>query len=385
MILIQSTLILSSLTTIGAFSSLPLAKVGMKGIAESTLQTFHQISSPPYRSRHHNRVLVKRDDEGSIDANSSFQIDQEDMDRHINVASDLRDQDRNSATSDFGASKKSLSTTTETVSSAAVNATKDKRVTTGFPSEKIKQNVKKHAQNINVAAKKIFNSQFGSRGEKYIVAQALVIYSVALGHIPLLKNFFHALFGPLLFIGGLGMTGLGIKQLNGSFTPFFSPVPSGSGGKVITSGLYKYVRHPIYAGNLAAMVGWSVTTGSAMRLLLSLVYYLVVDRKSRREEEALMMEFGSAYQTYKVKVPNRFFPERSMNDLLDKFSKRGNKEQPVSVKSSEEGAMKKDGAKEMIRASESEPDQRGTGGTNFPNKEDNRQNKTKRNNSGLFP
>jgi protein-S-isoprenylcysteine O-methyltransferase Ste14 len=324
--------------------------------------------------------LVKNDDDESIDANTpSLQIDQEEMDRHINVASDLRDQDRNLATLGSGATN-SLATTT-TASTATVNATKAERLNSWLDAEKVKQKVQKLSQNMKVAAKKIFNSQFGSRGEKYIVAQVLLIYSVSLGHIPLLKNFFHALFGPLLFAGGLGVTGLAIKQLNGSFTPFFSPVPSGSGGKVIMSGLYQYVRHPIYAGNVAAMVGWSVTTGSAMRLLLTLVYYLVVDRKSRREEEALMVEFGSEYGTYKAKVPNRFFPERSINDLLDRISNKSGKKELQSVKS-EGDSIKSDGAEDVKKASEPKIDPKGS--TNYPHG-DNRQNKTKRHNSGLFP
>mmetsp|Transcript_3758 Transcript_3758/g.7186 ORF Transcript_3758/g.7186 Transcript_3758/m.7186 type:complete len:378 (+) Transcript_3758:56-1189(+) len=371
---IQSTLVLSSVSSICAFSSLLLSNVGTKGVPKS--QTFHHYYR--HRIRQIHRVSVKKDDENT-DSNASLQFDQEEMDRHINVASDLRDQDNNLVSSDLNATKLPVTTTmAATASSTSVKAAKDERVKIWF--EDMKQKSRRLAQNMNIAAKKIFNSQFGSRGEKYIVAQILLIYSVALGHIPLLKNFFHALFGPLLFVGGLGITGIAIKQLNGSFTPFFSPLPSGSGGKVITSGLYQYVRHPIYAGNLAAMVGWSVTTGSAMRLLLTLVYFLVVDRKSQREEEALMVEFGTEYGTFKTKVPNRFFPKGFINDLLDKINKRGSKG-TLSVKS-EEDVMKTDCVKEIKKISKPETNQRGT---NYPKDDENRQNKTKRNNSGLFP
>lgn len=95
----------------------------------------------------------------------------------------------------------------------------------------------------------------------------------------------------------------------GSFTTYATPVGKRGGGRMVMSGLYEYVRHPIYAGSICILVGMSIITKSSMRLLMTAAYGLVVERKARKEEEEMENAFGLEYKEYCKRVPNRFVPK----------------------------------------------------------------------------
>ncbi len=78
------------------------------------------------------------------------------------------------------------------------------------------------------------------------------------------------------------------------------------GHKLIRSGPYKYVRHPIYIGFLAAVFGSALaaSTGDAfIGFAIMLLSYLV---KIHREEEFLSRQFGDEYLRFKQEVPALF-------------------------------------------------------------------------------
>jgi protein-S-isoprenylcysteine O-methyltransferase Ste14 len=78
-------------------------------------------------------------------------------------------------------------------------------------------------------------------------------------------------------------------------------------GRLVTDGLYKFVRHPQYLGILLLTSGllvlW-VTIPTAV--MWPILVYLFV-RLARREEKEMEKKFGEAYLEYKRGVP-MFFP-----------------------------------------------------------------------------
>ncbi len=110
--------------------------------------------------------------------------------------------------------------------------------------------------------------------------------------------------GGVLFIApGIIILFFSIKQLGGSLTA--NPVPRES-GRLIETGLYKYVRHPIYAGLLLATLGSCVQSMAVVKfffwfLLLALLIY-----KARFEEKLLAAKY-STYTDY-MKRTGRFVP-----------------------------------------------------------------------------
>jgi protein-S-isoprenylcysteine O-methyltransferase Ste14 len=78
---------------------------------------------------------------------------------------------------------------------------------------------------------------------------------------------------------------------------------------LVTSGIYKYIRHPQYTGFFLIITGWllhwETTLTLAMYPILVLMYYLL----ARKEETELKKEFGDEYEIYRQKT-SMFFPIR---------------------------------------------------------------------------
>lgn len=81
------------------------------------------------------------------------------------------------------------------------------------------------------------------------------------------------------------------------------------GHRLIRTGPYALVRHPIYSGMFVAVFGTVVATGEvrgAAALTLMIVMHLF---KIRREERWLLLEFGAEYLQYRKEV-NALVPLR---------------------------------------------------------------------------
>jgi len=131
------------------------------------------------------------------------------------------------------------------------------------------------------------------------------------------------LFGPVLLLLGGGVCLLGVGELGSALSPWPVPAPSTGPKGLVTDGLvFQEIRHPIYAGLLCIMFGLSVWTGSAMRLVLTLGLYLLLDIKSEFEEEELCKKFGQEYVQYRADVKGKFVPER-VRKVLDRFKLGG--------------------------------------------------------------
>jgi protein-S-isoprenylcysteine O-methyltransferase Ste14 len=74
------------------------------------------------------------------------------------------------------------------------------------------------------------------------------------------------------------------------------------GHRVVRSGPYAFVRHPIYAGVLLAMLGTAMVGGRLQNLLAVALMLGVYVRKMRREEELLLRLLGDEYRVYRRQV-----------------------------------------------------------------------------------
>jgi protein-S-isoprenylcysteine O-methyltransferase Ste14 len=69
--------------------------------------------------------------------------------------------------------------------------------------------------------------------------------------------------------------------------------------RLIRSGPYAYVRHPLYSGLLVAMAGTALVVGEWRALIALLVTILEFSRKATKEEALLSTEFDDEYQEYR--------------------------------------------------------------------------------------
>lgn len=109
------------------------------------------------------------------------------------------------------------------------------------------------------------------------------------------------LLSALLILIALLQTGLpgflGVRQL-------LEPVRDGSDELQVT-GVYRWIRHPLYTAGLAIVWLTPVMTASLLVLFIGFTIYIWLG--SRIEERRLETEFGEAYRSYRQRVPG-FLP-----------------------------------------------------------------------------
>jgi protein-S-isoprenylcysteine O-methyltransferase Ste14 len=81
-----------------------------------------------------------------------------------------------------------------------------------------------------------------------------------------------------------------------------------SGGRLVTSGLYAYLRHPLYVASFLIGLGLCTILGDAVVLAGYVVLYLAMHAWVIHGEERWMAgQWGEDYRQYAARVP-RFFP-----------------------------------------------------------------------------
>ncbi len=107
---------------------------------------------------------------------------------------------------------------------------------------------------------------------------------------------------PLILIGG-GVVLLALLQLKTNLSIFPSPL---RGSELITHGLFKYIRHPIYLGILLSAFSLALYLGSGYKLLIAFLLLILFYFKSSYEEKLLLKKFPE-YGDY-MKRSGRFLP-----------------------------------------------------------------------------
>ena len=150
--------------------------------------------------------------------------------------------------------------------------------------------------------------ELGRRGEGWFAIQVVLIALVGIA-----GGLGPAWSGPARVIGfgaGLVLAGLGgilalrgIVDLRESLTPFPMPI---DGSRLVDTGAYRLVRHPMYGGLILGALGWGLLTASVPALLGAFALAVVLRLKSAREEIWLADRF-EAYQAYRART-RRFVP-----------------------------------------------------------------------------
>jgi protein-S-isoprenylcysteine O-methyltransferase Ste14 len=108
--------------------------------------------------------------------------------------------------------------------------------------------------------------------------------------------------GAALILAGAGAVAAAFAQFvrEGRGTPS----PLAPAGRVVAHGVYRHLRHPMYAGTTAVLVGQALLLRRPVLLLAAAAYcatFVVVTRV--HEEPLLRRRFGAAYDAYRREVP----------------------------------------------------------------------------------
>lgn len=77
-------------------------------------------------------------------------------------------------------------------------------------------------------------------------------------------------------------------------------------GKLILSGSYRYMRHPVYTFTMTVLIASPVMTANLIFIILLTGIYIFAG--TYFEEQNLKKRFGADYEMYKDKVP-KFIPD----------------------------------------------------------------------------
>lgn len=104
--------------------------------------------------------------------------------------------------------------------------------------------------------------------------------------------------GLVLICLGVILGAVALLQLNIKLSPFPTPV---SNGKLITTGAYKFSRHPIYSSLLFTSLGYAQYQESFFKVFISILLLILFYFKSKYEEKLLTSNYLE-YSDYKKKT-----------------------------------------------------------------------------------
>lgn len=82
-----------------------------------------------------------------------------------------------------------------------------------------------------------------------------------------------------------------------------NPVKASSASALVSSGVYRFTRNPMYLGFSLALFAWAVFLSNLLALLFLPIYVLFINRfQIIPEERVLSALFGAGYLAYKERV-----------------------------------------------------------------------------------
>lgn len=117
---------------------------------------------------------------------------------------------------------------------------------------------------------------------------------------------------PLTILLGLSLASFGIMVVKVSFGHYdlkeFLGMYQAKGlsweSSLQTQGILSWVRHPLYAGSILALIGYVVFAPTLPNLIMAfaLILYFIIG--IHFEEKKLLLEFGDQYREYRARVPS---------------------------------------------------------------------------------
>ncbi len=151
----------------------------------------------------------------------------------------------------------------------------------------------------------------GPRGEGWVVGQGILLVAVAVLGLPDLRElppqstagWATVVLGLAVMSGGLLIGGRALRDLGANLTAMPHPRDD---AQFVEVGIYRVIRHPMYAALITAALGWVLITTSVPAAAATAALAVWLDLKSRREEAWLRGRYPE-YEAYRRRT-HRFIP-----------------------------------------------------------------------------
>ncbi len=106
--------------------------------------------------------------------------------------------------------------------------------------------------------------------------------------------------GGLLIMAGLGLLVIANGLLTRAGT---GVIPFRNVSALVTDGLYRFTRNPMYLGMMAVLLGCALTVGATVAVLIPPIFVVIVELRFIRPEEAMLRHiFPEDYPSYCERV-----------------------------------------------------------------------------------
>ncbi len=105
-----------------------------------------------------------------------------------------------------------------------------------------------------------------------------------------------------LFGLGLAVAASGVVAFGRARTTVSPTRPEGA-SQLVTGGVYRFTRNPMYLGMALVLAAWAVLLGSFLSFVFVPLFVLYLNRFQISPEEGVLLEkFGGTYRAYQKKV-----------------------------------------------------------------------------------
>ena len=133
------------------------------------------------------------------------------------------------------------------------------------------------------------------------IALLMWLTSILFGYIPVPLNDRLVAALALLVIGqGISISGIVVfRRARTTLNPF----KPGAASALVTGGIYRFTRNPMYLGLLLTLLGWAAFLASPPALVFLFLYVVYINRFQIDPEERMLSSlFGADYAAYKKRV-----------------------------------------------------------------------------------
>ncbi|MFX0023033.1 MAG: methyltransferase family protein [Candidatus Hermodarchaeota archaeon] len=157
--------------------------------------------------------------------------------------------------------------------------------------------------------------------EKHIFFKIFpVIWTLSLVPIPVINSSFLRMFFPnnysyfgdfwiFFVLFGIVLIFIGIIFIKRANRVYKVKSIDEDSSKLITKGIFKLIRHPIYSAWGLIFFGVAIISDSLISLITSALIFILLEIHSIYEEKLILIpKYGNIYENYKNKTPNRIIP-----------------------------------------------------------------------------